>query len=118
MRAIYEFLEEHDAHKNVQMIAATSIGSWNALFWLADLIKSPNGGPGPLEDWWRRVNVQDIILPIRYVPTRQNYLLSNQPWRDNFDAVFRGTAAPAHRGKYRCRNRVAALVVKEIVSAA
>jgi predicted acylesterase/phospholipase RssA len=93
MRAIYEFLEEYDAHKNVQMIAGTSIGAWNALFWLADLIKSPDAGPGPLEDWWRRVNVQDIILPIRYVPTRQNYLLSNQPWRDNFDAVFRGTAA-------------------------
>ena len=93
MRAIYEFLEEHNAHQKVQMIAGTSIGSWNALFWLADLIKSPNGGPGPLERWWREVNVQNIILPIRYVPTRQNYLLSNQPWRDNFDAVFRGTLA-------------------------
>jgi len=93
MRAIYEFLEEHGAHKNVQMIAGTSIGSWNALFWLADLIKSHDGGPGPLEQWWRQVNVQKIILPIRYVPTRQNYLLSNQPWRDNFDAVFRGTLA-------------------------
>ena len=93
MRAIYEFLEEHDAHKNVQMIAGTSIGSWNALFWLADLIKSNNKGPGPLEDWWRKVDVQKIILPIRYVPTRQNYLLSNQPWRDSFDAVFQGTLA-------------------------
>jgi len=93
MKAIYEFLEEHDAHKNVQMIAGTSIGSWNALFWLADLIKSNNGGPGPLEQWWRQVNVQDIILPIRYVPTRQNYLLSNQPWQDKFDAVFKGTPA-------------------------
>jgi predicted acylesterase/phospholipase RssA len=93
MRAIYEFLEEHNAHTKVQMIAGTSIGSWNALFWLADLIKSQTDGPGPLEQWWRQVNVQNIILPIRYVPTRQNYLLSNQPWRDNFDAVFIGTAA-------------------------
>ena len=93
MRAIYEFLEEHGAHKNVQMIAGTSIGSWNALFWLADLIKSNDGGPGPLERWWSGVNVQNIILPIRYVPTRQNYLLSNQPWQDNFDGIFRGTAA-------------------------
>jgi len=93
MRAIYEFLEEHNAHTKVQMIAGTSIGSWNALFWLADLIKSQTDGPGPLEEWWRRVSVQNIILPIRYVPTRQNYLLSNQPWRDNFDAVFMGTGA-------------------------
>lgn len=45
MQAIYEFLEEHNAHHKVKMIAATSIGSWNALFWLAGLIKSANGGP-------------------------------------------------------------------------
>jgi NTE family protein len=93
MKAIYEFLEEHNAHDNVQMIAATSIGSWNALFWLADLIKSKDGGPGPLEQWWTKVNVQNIILPIVYLPTRQNYLLSNQPWRDNFDGIFNDSEA-------------------------
>jgi predicted acylesterase/phospholipase RssA len=93
MQAIYEFLEEHDAHRNVQMIAATSIGSWNALFWLADLIKSTKTGRGPLQDWWSKVNMQKIILPITYLPTRQNYLLSNQPWRDDFNRIFRGTEA-------------------------
>lgn len=103
MRAIYEFLEEHGAHNKVQMIAATSIGAWNALFWLSGLIKSSDDGPGPLEQWWREVNVQNIILPIWYIPTRQNYLLSNQPWQDNFDAIFRGTPA-GERLLYHARN--------------
>jgi hypothetical protein len=37
--------------------------------------------------------MQKIILPITYLPTRQNYLLSNQPWRDDFDGIFKGTEA-------------------------
>lgn len=93
MQAIYEFLEEHNAHRKVQMIAGTSIGSWNALFWLAGLIKSKTGGPGPLERWWSQVNVQNIILPIAYVPTRQNYFLSNEPWQETFNALFKDTSA-------------------------
>jgi NTE family protein len=93
MKAIYEFLEKYNAHDNVQMIAATSIGSWNALFWLAGLIKSENGNVGPLEQWWTKVSVQNIILPINYLPTQQNYLLSNKPWRDTFDSIFKGTEA-------------------------
>jgi NTE family protein len=93
LQAIYEFLEEHGAHHKVKMIAGTSIGSWNALFWLANLMKSKNGGPGPLEQWWSEINVQNIILPTPYVPTRQNYFLSNDPWQNNFNAIFRGTEA-------------------------
>ena len=93
MKAIYEFLEEYNAHKNVQMIAGTSIGSWNALFWLAGLVKSNNGKPGPLERWWSEVNVQKLILPTIYIPTQQNYLLSNEPWREHFDGLFRETKA-------------------------
>jgi predicted acylesterase/phospholipase RssA len=93
MQAIYEFLEQHDAHHKVQMIAATSIGSWNALFWLADLMKAQNGGTSPLEEWWQQVTMEKIILPVTYLPTQQNYFLSNEPWRDDFDALFRGTPA-------------------------
>lgn len=93
MQAIYEFLEQHDAHHKVQMIAATSIGSWNALFWLADLMKSKNGDQSPLEKWWQQVNMEKIILPVMYLPTQQNYLLSNEPWREDFDALFDGTKA-------------------------
>ena len=93
MQAIYEFLEQHDAHRKVQMIAATSIGSWNALFWLADLMKSQNGGASPLEEWWQQVKMERIILPVTYLPTQQNYFLSNEPWREDFDALFKDTPA-------------------------
>lgn len=93
MQAIYEFLEQHNAHHKVQMIAATSIGSWNALFWLADLMKSQNGDASPLEQWWRQVAMEKIILPVTYLPTQQNYLLSNEPWREDFDALFKETRA-------------------------
>jgi hypothetical protein len=43
MTAIYEFLDCHNALNNVKVIAGTSVGSWNAMFWLAGLIKSPKG---------------------------------------------------------------------------
>lgn len=92
MQAIYEFLEKNRAHHKVQMIAATSIGSWNALFWLAGLVKGVDGR-SPLKDWWSGVNVQSLIMPVRYVPTRQNYLLSNRPWQETFNAMFKGTPA-------------------------
>lgn len=95
MKAIYEFLEEHNAHDKVQTIAATSIGSWNALFWLSNLIKGSNGKPGALERWWSEVNVQKVILPVRYIPTQQNFLLSNEPWKEEFDRIFKDTAAGA-----------------------
>lgn len=95
MKAVYEFLEEHGAHDKVCMIAGTSIGSWNALFWLAGLVKERNGGESPLERWWSRVNVRDVIQPVSYVPTRHNYFLSNEPWKEAFDDLFQGTPAGA-----------------------
>ena len=101
MKAIYEFLDEHNAHSKVCMIAATSIGSWNALFWLAGLVKQNpkykadvyKGGISPLEEWWRKVSVKNIVQPVGYIPTRQNHFLSNQPWQENFDELFKGTKA-------------------------
>jgi predicted acylesterase/phospholipase RssA len=94
MKAIYEFLEEHGAHAKVKMIAGTSIGSWNGLFWLADMVKDEGVDemgrpiPGALERWWRGVSVSSVIKPVRYLPTRQNFFLSNQPWQDTFDSLF------------------------------
>jgi predicted acylesterase/phospholipase RssA len=94
MKAVYEFIDEHGAHDKVKMIAGTSIGSWNALFWLADMVKDGvdedgNKVAGELERWWRRVNVSEIIKPVKYLPTRQNFFLSNQPWQDTFDDLFK-----------------------------
>jgi NTE family protein len=88
LTAIYEFLDVHKAHAKVQMIAGTSIGSWNAMFWLANLIKSPGEDRGLLEQWWSNVNVQDVISPVPYILFRQNYLLSNKPWQQTFDRFF------------------------------
>lgn len=93
MKAIYEFIEECGARDKVQMIAGTSIGSWNALFWLADMVKDEVDGqgrrlPGPLEQWWRGVRISELIKPVTYLPTRQNFLLSNEPWQENFNSLF------------------------------
>ena len=88
MKAIYEFLEEQKSHHKVKMIAGTSIGSWNALFWLAHLVTNPSGGMGLLEQWWTNVGVEDIVAPIPYWPFRQNYLLSNKPWQQTFGRLF------------------------------
>jgi len=90
MQAIYEFLERHKAHHRVKMIAGTSIGSWNALFWLAGLIKGEEEGCGPLKSWWSKVDVETLISPVKYVPTRQNFILSNEPWRESFRSLFGG----------------------------
>jgi NTE family protein len=88
LKAIYEFLDENKAHHKVKMIAGTSIGSWNALFWLANLIKAPDGTKGLHELWWENVDVQNVICPAFYIPARQNYFLSNKPWQETFDTFF------------------------------
>jgi predicted acylesterase/phospholipase RssA len=36
LKAIYRFLQQHGALGKVRMIAGTSIGAWNAMFWLAE----------------------------------------------------------------------------------
>jgi len=94
MKAIYEFLEAHGARNKVKMIAGTSIGSWNALFWLADMVNDVGVDeqgrriPGALETWWRGVCVSELIKPVKYLPTLQNFFLSNEPWQENFNALF------------------------------
>jgi predicted acylesterase/phospholipase RssA len=85
------------------MIAGTSIGAWNALFWLADVVKDEGVDergrpvPGALERWWRGVNVSSIIKPVTYLPTRQNFFLSNQPWQEGFDSLFNAETGAGQR---------------------
>jgi predicted acylesterase/phospholipase RssA len=93
MTAIYEFLEKHVALNKVRMIAGTSIGSWNALFWLCGLIGGTDEIPGVLEQWWHQVDLESVIRPTFYVPFRQNYVLSNEPWKAAFDSLFVNTPA-------------------------
>lgn len=110
LKAIYEYLDEHGALGKVKLIAGTSIGSWNALFWLAGLMKS-NGGENrqgensiTIEEWWTQVNVEKIVQPVSYVPARQNFLLSNEPWRKSFDTIFGTTDKPTKAGRRLLRH--------------
>ncbi len=88
MKAIYSFLRANGALDKVAVISGTSIGSWNALFWLADLIESPDGGRGVHERWWRSISIRALAAPSWYVPFMRSAFLSAAPWRRAFDQLF------------------------------
>ena len=93
MKAIHEFLEANDALSSVRMIAGTSIGSWNSMFWLAGLVKPP--GPSEQsaqERWWRSISLAGIMEFAQYLPLKHNYFLNSTPWREAFDRIFRQEA--------------------------
>ena len=90
MKAIYEYLAEHNALAKVKVISGTSIGSWNALFWLANLIVSKVDGneQSVHERWWRAISVKSLAAPSWYVPFFRNAILSSAPWQHVFDQIF------------------------------
>lgn len=88
LKAIYEFLEENNALEKVKMVAGTSIGSWNGMFWLAGLVKPPPSGQSAHEAWWKSVNVKRIVEMANYWPLRRNYFLLTTPWQEAFDRLF------------------------------
>lgn len=97
MQAIYRFLEQHDALHKVSVISGTSIGSWNALFWLAGLIKPVETGNGHSahESWWRAISAKSLTAPSWYVPLLRNCFLSALPWERSFDRIFGNEAVIA-----------------------
>lgn len=106
MRAIYEYLERGKLLGQVTMIAGSSIGSWNALFWLADLVK-PFGKNGVISNnddqksfhqmWWEQVRMNSMFMPRFYFPLITNALVSVEPWKKQFDKIF--GAHQAHRDR-------------------
>ena len=97
MRAIYGFLEEHNALSKVSVISGTSIGSWNALFWLAGLIKPQAGDARSAhEKWWRAISAKSLTAPSWYVPFLRNSFLSSLPWERSFDRIFGNEAVASH----------------------
>jgi Patatin-like phospholipase len=94
MKAIYQFLGEGDALTKVKVIPATSIGSWNALFWLADLIQSEKAWEerSAHEAWWRSISLRSLVAPSWYVPGFRNAFFVTAPWQRQFDGIF-GQAA-------------------------
>jgi NTE family protein len=94
MKAIYEFLEENNGLDKVKMIAGTSIGSWNSMFWMAGLIKGPGRGQmSAHERWWKEVRLNRVIAFAPYVPFTKNYFLYTTPWQQTFKAIFNDTPA-------------------------
>lgn len=112
MKAIYRYLAERNALDNVKAIAGTSIGAWNALFWLADLIEAETGGePGILKTWWKSIRLRALVAPSWYVPGLRNAFFKTAPWEQNFDALFgqAGVAEHLHQSRihfYLVRHRV------------
>jgi predicted acylesterase/phospholipase RssA len=90
MRAIYHYLDECNALEKVKVISGTSIGSWNGLFWLADLIKPETGWQGQSvhEGWWRNISAKSLTAPSWYMPFCRNAFLSSKPWQQVFDHIF------------------------------
>ena len=89
LKAIYEFLQENSSLNKVRMIAGTSIGSWNSMFWMAGLIKPP--GPGQMsahETWWKQIRADRIIAFAAYAPMTKNYFLLTTPWQEAFKTLF------------------------------
>lgn len=83
LAAVREFLEREGALPYVRTVAATSVGTWNAMFWLTGRIAD-----GTLRSWWTSRAATDIVSPAPYVPYLRNYLLRNGPWRRQFDRLF------------------------------
>src|SRR5205823_14294767 len=72
MKAIYQFLADHDALGKVKVISCTSIGSWNALFWLADLILGGQGNVSVHRLWWKSISVTELADTNWYIPFDSN----------------------------------------------
>ena len=104
LKAIYEFLRDYNALHKVKMIAGTSIGAWNAMFWLGDMIEDKDRGRPSLEGWWKNLNYRRLVeFPWLYIPFWSGSLLRSTPWRDSFERIFArrlngafGADAPTH----------------------
>jgi predicted acylesterase/phospholipase RssA len=110
MRAIYEFLSEPRGNEHikgidrVRMIAGTSIGSWNSMFWMTGLVKGETpSDPSVLENWWRSADVHRIAQFQTYVPLMQNSFLDTEPWRENFDEIFRQRNLARYLGEHQAQ---------------
>ncbi|HET7791155.1 MAG TPA: patatin-like phospholipase family protein [Gemmatimonadales bacterium] len=88
LRAIHEFLEANDALGKVRMISGTSIGAWNAVFWLAGLVRPDPGGESGHRRWWRSISVNGIVEFDTWWPLHGNHFCRADPWRAAFERLF------------------------------
>jgi len=83
LRALWEFLEEQKAIEFVRVIAGTSIGSWNSVFWLDKKV-----GNGDLQRWWLGARTSRVVGPGWYIPVVRNFIATTDPWHADFRARF------------------------------
>lgn len=83
LKAIHKFLRRHGALPKVKMIAGTSIGAWNAMFWLADRMEEG------IEEWWAGISLFSLFRCEAYLPGLQNHLFTTKPWQRAFDRLFK-----------------------------
>lgn len=95
LAAVHGFLAERGALGNVRMIAGTSIGAWNACFWLAGMVSEESGSP--IERWWSHLDLPEVVAPTYYFPAGRNFVLSAGPWRSAFRTLFRDHLAARER---------------------
>jgi len=108
LKAIHEFLAERGAVDRVVSVASSSIGSWNALFWLTGLVDPSSGRDGRSlhEEWWTRVRPRNLVRPAcDIVPGVGGHLMSHAPWRREFESLFGASDAPGHGGLQRVLER-------------
>jgi NTE family protein len=90
LKAIHEFLTDYNALHKVKMIAGTSIGAWNAMFWLGGMIDTKDRSHPSLESWWKNLNYRRLVeFPWFYLPFWSSSLLRSTPWHDSFQRIFR-----------------------------
>jgi len=94
LRALWDFLREEEALQYVRVVTGTSIGTWNAMFWLTDQV-----GDGTIEDWWLSAEPRKMVGPTFYKPLYANYVLQNEPWQAQFDEIFGERVGPILEGK-------------------
>jgi NTE family protein len=93
MEAIYGFLAQNNALSKVEVIAGTSIGSWNALFWLANLLDTDKpDGQTELKKWWSSIQLKSLVTPSWYAPACRNAFFETTPWEAQFDEIFKQPA--------------------------
>ena len=79
LAALHGFLADRGALGNVRMLAGTSVGAWNACFWLAGMVSEEPDSP--LERWWSELRLSEVVAPTFYFPAARNFVLSADPWR-------------------------------------
>jgi hypothetical protein len=99
LKAVYDFLRQYNALSKVKMVAATSTGAWNAMFWLTGLMDSAKPRAVTLETWWKENQFSQLIdFPWFWIPFVTNFHYRPGPWREQFADLFRKRLDPLFVG--------------------